>query len=165
MSAKKRIKKSDTEALDELENMWSWDYRIFHKGDNYFIGEAYYDKNGKFENSYSSTDFNPLQAESVEELAKEHSYIMAAFQKPVIELDKPMTKCPKCSSENIVAVEYSHPNPERYDGVSEYQCIDCAYRQGRWTHKELPVGYVEPRLGRGGKPVQVDTKSRCQYKY
>lgn len=65
-----------------------------------------------------------------------------------------MKKCPKCGSKNIVAVEYWHDSPERYDGISEYDCKNCDYRQGRWTGEELKSGYIEPRLGHGGKPVR-----------
>ena len=69
-----------------------------------------------------------------------------------------MQTCPKCKSKNIISCEYWYDNPERYDGISEYMCKDCEYRQGRWTGKELKSGYIEPRLGRGGKPVKRSKK-------
>lgn len=65
-----------------------------------------------------------------------------------------MKVCPKCKSKNIISVEYWYGNAERYDGISEYACHKCGYRQGRWTGQEIKSGYVEPRLGRGGKPVK-----------
>lgn len=63
--------------------------------------------------------------------------------------------CPKCSSTNIILIEYSWDNPEHYDGISEYRCLACDYRQGRWTGKELKLGFIEPRYGRGGEPVPI----------
>lgn len=63
-----------------------------------------------------------------------------------------MTKpeqCPKCNSKEIVGVEYMNGS-ERYDGVSEYKCQVCNYRQGRWTGEELPEGYIESKFGEKG---------------
>lgn len=59
-----------------------------------------------------------------------------------------MKQCPKCHSIDIVGCEYAYGHPERYDGISEYRCMKCKYRQGRWTGKELGEGEDEPRLGR-----------------
>jgi hypothetical protein len=61
--------------------------------------------------------------------------------------------CPRCGSKNIGGVEYALTS-EDYDGVSEWNCIDCRYRQGRWTGQELKDGFIEPRYGRGGQPVK-----------
>lgn len=58
-----------------------------------------------------------------------------------------MERCPRCHSNHIETIEYSYQNPEHYDGFSEWKCQDCGYRQGRWTGKELPNGYIESRLG------------------
>lgn len=63
-----------------------------------------------------------------------------------------MNKCPKCQGENIIMMEYGWPSKEMYDGISEYDCQDCGYRQGRWSGKELKKGYIEKRYG--GKPVK-----------
>jgi hypothetical protein len=60
-----------------------------------------------------------------------------------------METCKKCGSGNIVLVEYAYPSPERYDGVSEIECKDCAARIGRWSGKELAAGELEKRNGRG----------------
>jgi hypothetical protein len=79
-------KDKQVDPFEKYDQLWSWEYRIFHQGNNYFIGEAFYEKGGKFNGNFSATDYNPLQAENVEELAKEHSHIMEAFTKPVIEL-------------------------------------------------------------------------------
>ena len=43
-----------------------------------------------------------------------------------------MPKCPKCKSK------------------SKYQCQDCKYRQGRWSEKEIPEGYIESKYNRKG---------------
>lgn len=59
-----------------------------------------------------------------------------------------MKKCPRCNGTNIVGVEYNYTDPYRYDGISEWDCMDCKYRQGRWTEKELKDGVQEPPFGR-----------------
>jgi hypothetical protein len=61
-----------------------------------------------------------------------------------------MEKCPKCGSSEIGGVEYWYMSPERYDGVSEWNCLNCGYRQGRWTGKELKDGQIESRYGERG---------------
>ena len=58
-----------------------------------------------------------------------------------------MKKCPKCGSTHIIGVEYWYGSPERYDGVSEWECRVCGYRQGRWSGLEIPDGYAESRYG------------------
>lgn len=57
------------------------------------------------------------------------------------------TTCKKCGSTNVIMVEYTHDNPEHYDGVSEVECRDCGARFGRWNGKELAEGETEPRFG------------------
>jgi DNA-directed RNA polymerase subunit RPC12/RpoP len=47
----------------------------------------------------------------------------------------------------VIGVEYSYDSPERYDGVSEYQCTYCGARFGRWTGKKLEDNELEPRWG------------------
>jgi hypothetical protein len=72
--------------------------------------------------------------------------------------------CPHCDiswydskgyGRDMHCVEYAHPHPERYDGVSEFVCDNCHTRFGRWTGKVIPEGYAEPRYGRGGNPVKA----------
>ena len=58
-----------------------------------------------------------------------------------------LIKCPKCGNDNIIGMEYA-AGPYRYDGVSEYRCLKCDYRQGRWTGKELKEGEWEPPFGK-----------------
>lgn len=65
-----------------------------------------------------------------------------------------METCPKCQSKNIMGIEYFYSEPEDYDGISEYDCRDCGYREGRWTHKELKEGFIEPKYGQGGQAVK-----------
>lgn len=60
---------------------------------------------------------------------------------------KQPNKCPKCKSKNIVGVEYMMTS-EDYDGVSEWQCLKCKYRQGRWSGQELKEGELEPAANR-----------------
>ena len=58
-----------------------------------------------------------------------------------------MLKCPKCGNENICGIEYAWDHPEYYDGISEWRCLACSYRQGRWSGKELLNGDTEKRYG------------------
>lgn len=74
------------------------------------------------------------------------------------------TTCPKCGADlrgaeipeksrklygdkthfhRVIGVEYEHG----YDGVSEWRCPDCGYREGRWTGRALQAGETEPRYG------------------
>jgi hypothetical protein len=46
-----------------------------------------------------------------------------------------------------IGVEYGYNHPARYDGVSEWNCPDCGYREGRWSGKALADGEYEPRWG------------------
>lgn len=49
--------------------------------------------------------------------------------------------------QDMIAVEYSYGDPYRYDGISEFNCLKCGYRVGRWTGKELKEGEAEPPFG------------------
>ncbi len=55
--------------------------------------------------------------------------------------------CKKCSSQNVIMVEYAWDSPEHYDGISEIDCQDCGARFGRWSGKELVEGEIEKRYG------------------
>ena len=61
-----------------------------------------------------------------------------------------MKKCPKCGSNYIVAIEYDYLDKEHYDGISEYKCLNCGYRQGRWSGQELKDGYIESVYNKKG---------------
>ena len=61
-----------------------------------------------------------------------------------------MIKCPKCKSKNIIAMEYGYPSPECYDGISEYRCLDCKYRQGRWSKLGLKDDEIESVYNKRG---------------
>jgi hypothetical protein len=65
--------------------------------------------------------------------------------------------CPRCHTDlgheidgktysNVIGVQYAN-GPERYDGVSEWRCPVCGYREGRWSGRELGPGEIEPRFG------------------
>lgn len=67
-------------------------------------------------------------------------------------------KCPACDTQlayardgqiyyRTIGVEYGYDHPARYDGVSEWRCPDCGYREGRWTGRTLGDGEYEPRYG------------------
>jgi len=57
-----------------------------------------------------------------------------------------MTECPNCKSQNIEAVEYRGTSQD-YDGTSEYRCLLCGQRTGRWTGRALGEGELEPVYG------------------
>jgi hypothetical protein len=58
------------------------------------------------------------------------------------------TTCKKCGSENVMGVEYTHGNPEHYDGVSEIACNECRARFGRFSGRELAEGETEKASAR-----------------
>jgi Zn ribbon nucleic-acid-binding protein len=60
--------------------------------------------------------------------------------------------CPRCQSTNKILHEYKMTSQD-YDGISEIRCVDCGYREGRWSGLELKEGYIERRYG--GKPVSI----------
>lgn len=51
----------------------------------------------------------------------------------------------KCCGE-VVGVQYAYWNPEAWDGISEFMCLKCGKRIGRWSGKELKEGEYEKRL-------------------
>lgn len=59
-------------------------------------------------------------------------------------------ECPTCQATDMVMVEYDYTVPEHYDGISEYLCLHCRTRVGRWTGNIMEPGQREPRFG--GKP-------------
>ncbi len=62
-----------------------------------------------------------------------------------------MKECKKCGSKDIMGIEYGYPSKEQYDGISEWSCIKCGYRQGRWSEEELKDGYIESRFNKKGQ--------------
>jgi hypothetical protein len=54
----------------------------------------------------------------------------------------------------MAGVEYAYGHPERYDGISEWECKVCGLRLGRWTGRRLAGNQIEPRFGRGDRPVE-----------
>ena len=43
----------------------------------------------------------------------------------------------------VIGVEYEGG----YDGISEWNCPDCGYREGRWSGRELVGDEREARYG------------------
>lgn len=57
--------------------------------------------------------------------------------------------CPDCGT-SMLAVEYPYGDPNRYDGISEFRCLDeefCGVRIGRWSQRRLKPGEAEGRFG------------------
>ena len=48
---------------------------------------------------------------------------------------------------DVVGIQYSPRHPEHYNGISEWQCMLCRARIGRWTGKALADGESEKRFG------------------
>lgn len=46
----------------------------------------------------------------------------------------------------VIGVEYQGG----FDGISEWRCPDCGYREGRWTGRALSDDEFEPRYGGEG---------------
>ncbi len=43
----------------------------------------------------------------------------------------------KHCGKQMIALQYHYTSPNHYDGVSEWRCSVCGYREGRWSGKEL----------------------------
>lgn len=57
------------------------------------------------------------------------------------------TKC-DCPADKQIGIEYYGMHPQHYDGISEFQCMSCSRRWGRWTGRELIArDDYEPRYG------------------
>ena len=48
----------------------------------------------------------------------------------------------------MIGVEYAYDSPNHYDGISEWLCLDCNIRIGRWSGKELGEGEEELKYGK-----------------
>lgn len=55
--------------------------------------------------------------------------------------------CPECGGREYIGIEYWYTSPQRYDGISEWQCQQCKARFGRWTGKKLAKGELEKKYG------------------
>ena len=53
----------------------------------------------------------------------------------------------ECGSTKFGGCEYAYGDPNRYDGVSEWVCLECGNRFGRWTGNLLKDGQSEPPFG------------------
>jgi hypothetical protein len=65
-----------------------------------------------------------------------------------IQITPSEIKATCCQAPNIIMVQYHWESKNHYDGVSEYKCQSCGYRQGRWSGKELEDGEEEKRYGK-----------------
>lgn len=55
--------------------------------------------------------------------------------------------CPDCGTP-MWGCEYRLTDPDHYDGVSEWKCLDgCQLRIGRWSGRRLKDAETEPRYG------------------
>jgi hypothetical protein len=62
--------------------------------------------------------------------------------------------CIACNTPNVVMIEYDWTNPQHWDGVSEYHCLSCNTRWGRWSGKILGSNEYEDKNLRF-KPTQT----------
>lgn len=68
-----------------------------------------------------------------------------------------MKTCKKCGGDAIVGIEYQYGSKYRFDGISEWKCFDCGYRQGRFCEEELTGHECERPYcdGKGKHPTEV----------
>lgn len=69
----------------------TWNYRLFKqdlrdRGYFYFVGECYYDRNGK-PDLHSDMDHNLISANAEEDIEAVYKQISEAFEAPMIPLD------------------------------------------------------------------------------
>lgn len=57
-------------------------------------------------------------------------------------------ECKFCGSHDTLGREYQL-TPCDYDGISEWECLTCHRRWGRWSGRELVADQLEPRYGIG----------------
>ena len=55
--------------------------------------------------------------------------------------------CPDHGADNMIGIEYEYTHAQYYDGISEWMCMTCKRRWGRWTGHELKTCQFEPRYG------------------
>jgi hypothetical protein len=55
--------------------------------------------------------------------------------------------CSECGEKDWLGCQYGHDNPNHFDGVSEWRCMRCGARFGRWTKRLLEEGEAEPPYG------------------
>ena len=70
-----------------------------------------------------------------------------------------MKKCIKCENKELVGVEYFYGHNERYDGISEWLCLECNTRVGRWSGIILKEDEVESRFGARGAVKREEDKA------
>jgi hypothetical protein len=88
-----------------------------------------------------------LEAEYKKDLATGIDRYYGGYEKKIeVTSDEIKSNC--CDSPNIVMVQYHWESKNHYDGVSEYKCTNCGYRQGRWSGKELKDNEEETRYGK-----------------
>lgn len=56
-------------------------------------------------------------------------------------------KCNICGNTEYCGVEYDWCSNNHYDGVSEWRCLKCNTRYGRWTDKILEENEEEKVFG------------------
>lgn len=70
-----------------------------------------------------------------------------------------MKICTACGKANIMGVEYPYDDPLHYDGISEWRCLSCGTRVGRWSGKVLGEGEGEaPFAGHRGQRQEAVTE-------
>lgn len=56
--------------------------------------------------------------------------------------------CGSCEGKvEAIAVEYAYDDCNHYDGISEWECVQCGRREGRWSGRILKDGESEPPHG------------------
>ncbi len=69
---------------------------------------------------------------------------------PEVAEPEAMIYCGECGNvdpSEVIGIEYAYGEPNRYDGVSEWKCLICGSRTGRWSKKILGENESEPPFG------------------
>jgi len=61
----------------------------------------------------------------------------------------------------MIGVEYYWKSPNHYDGVSEWECLTCHSRVGRWTGNILKEGEEEPKYGERKLEKTLEDCPKC----
>lgn len=70
-------------------------------------------------------------------------------------------RCDRNDFGRVGGVQYDYDHPEHHDGVSEWVCLTCGRREGRWTGAVLTNGASEPRYGVERDEVIAAENYRC----
>lgn len=66
-----------------------------------------------------------------------------------------MTICPHCGG-SVHGIMYAHGQKYSYEGISEWKCVNCNYREGFFCKHELHDYEKEPVECDGTHPIVIE---------